>query len=328
MVPTIFDYSAIPADVAEALRGQAERIRARIARSTADMLETGRDLLAAKAQVKHGEFTAWVETELGITVRSAQTMMRAAEIAAESENFSLLQPSVALTLAAPAVPAETRKAFTDRAAAGERIPVKAVKAELARLRDEREAAEWQAKLDARSPQAKAAEKRRWAKEKEEGEQRRQAEQDERDRKRGVAVEFATILRGRLSSDEWERAKSLLFGADAPYTYLIWQVMGTSPFWDTDRDDYMPPAFRAYDSVNTAHLVAENARLAALVDEYHADAVARAARQHGADPNEPGDVDSDDAGSDEAVASLSGQADADFDPAALLAIRDQYPLGHT
>ncbi|GAB4073111.1 DUF3102 domain-containing protein [Ancylobacter sonchi] len=77
MVPAVFDYNTVPTDVAAALRGQAERIRLRIAQGTDDMLETGRDLLAAKASMKHGEFSRWVEAELGITVRSAQTMMRA-----------------------------------------------------------------------------------------------------------------------------------------------------------------------------------------------------------------------------------------------------------
>lgn len=274
---TLFDYGALAAEVATELRGTAERVRARFKRATSDIIENGRDLLKVKDRLKHGEFTAWVESELGMSARNAQTMMRAAEVAAEeSENFSLLQPTVALKLAAPSVPAEVRTAFVERAVAGERIPVAAVDNEMRRIRDEREDAERQAKLDARTPAAKAAERRRREKEAADRlEVTARWEASERAQK-DRAKEIALILRGRLTASEWSEIRDKISGGGAPYIGMLVDSMGAARYLDVDHEEYLPPAHRVYADVDTAHLVAENERLNELVEGYHANIERRAA----------------------------------------------------
>ncbi|NCC25915.1 MAG: DUF3102 domain-containing protein [Deltaproteobacteria bacterium] len=54
----------------------AERIKSRSAKT---IVENGLDLLQAKDRVGHGHFTAWVETELPWSMRTAQRMMQAAK---------------------------------------------------------------------------------------------------------------------------------------------------------------------------------------------------------------------------------------------------------
>lgn len=208
-VAASFSYEALDADLAAALRAEAEAIRRHVARGTEAMLATGRALLGVKSRLQHGTFVAWVQSELAMSARSAQTMMRSAEIAAENEKFSLLQPSVALKLAAPSVPPEVRSAFVERAAGGERVAVAAVDAELRRRRDERAEAERlaaEAALPKRTRAAREARKRkeeveRAAWEKKQAEEARQGEDGAR--------ELAAILHARLPASEWQRVKELL-----------------------------------------------------------------------------------------------------------------------
>ena len=260
-LPAIFDYSAVPADVATALRGQAERIRGRLTKATADMIDTGRDLLAAKAQLKHGDFTSWVESAIGIRMRAAQELMRIAEIAeGESANFALLPPYAATRLAAPSVPPTSRTAFVQRAEAGERVTVSDVDRELGRLRQERETAKKAEAEAKRTPRSKADDKRRREQAKADREAWDRKIEDEKQRRTDRAIEFAKILRGRLTADEWEQAEGLLLGQDAPHAHLIWQVMNRQFFCDPDREDYLPPAYRQYETIGTAKAADEIAQL--------------------------------------------------------------------
>ncbi|MCB4771454.1 DUF3102 domain-containing protein [Ancylobacter sp. Lp-2] len=210
MVPAVFDYNAVPADVAAALRGQAERIRKRLTKATADMIDTGRDLLAAKAQLKHGDFTSWVESAIGIRMRAAQELMRIAEIAdGESAKFALLPPYAATRLAAPSVPAASRAAFVQRAEVGERVTVVEVDRELVRLREQREAAKKAEEEAKRTPRSKAAREAAARKREEESVARRLREEETERRGREGADELALILHARLTPAEWRRVRELL-----------------------------------------------------------------------------------------------------------------------
>src|SRR5580704_19487582 len=96
VTPTAFDYSAIDADLASNLRRQATRIKKRIGKATQDLIDIGRDLLAAKKQlIDHGEFIGWVEIEVGISRRTAQAYMAVARLAeAKGAAIALLPPTV------------------------------------------------------------------------------------------------------------------------------------------------------------------------------------------------------------------------------------------
>ena len=75
-----FDYESVPLSVAKFLRGQADRIRRQCATS---VIQIGKALLEAKRHLSHGGFLRWVECEVCIPVRTAQTYMRVANWASD-----------------------------------------------------------------------------------------------------------------------------------------------------------------------------------------------------------------------------------------------------
>jgi hypothetical protein len=78
-----FDYSMLGGNLASDLQATASRIRVRM---RASVIDVGKDLLQVKAQLEHGQFVRWVESECGINKRTAQRMMAAAEWAEDKSN--------------------------------------------------------------------------------------------------------------------------------------------------------------------------------------------------------------------------------------------------
>ena len=70
------------------------------AQASASMLEIGRRLIEAKAQLNHGEFLSWLEEKVEFSVRTAQRFMRIAEGYKESDTVTLLGTRKALALLA------------------------------------------------------------------------------------------------------------------------------------------------------------------------------------------------------------------------------------
>ncbi len=64
-----FDYAALPSDTAKAVQKAADRIRNR---TTMGLIKTGRDLLAVKKLLNHGQFGAWLRAEFLMAERTAQ----------------------------------------------------------------------------------------------------------------------------------------------------------------------------------------------------------------------------------------------------------------
>ncbi len=123
-----FNYSTLAPELASDLRGQADRIRKRIANTTINMIEVGRDLLAVKPQLR-GRFIPWIESAVGISKRTAQVYMAAARLADEdgkSATVALLPPGTVRMLAAKGTPADLRKTIIARVESGEVIPEPAV----------------------------------------------------------------------------------------------------------------------------------------------------------------------------------------------------------
>src|SRR5262249_37303709 len=132
-----FDYTPLDAGVAEIARTRAERIRAKVQRSLADLIDVGNDLLAVKTALPHGQFLPWLGAEFGWTERTARHLMAVAErFGPKSEMISdlTIQPTAAYLLAAPSAPDEAREAAIERAEAGERITSAVAKEILARAR--------------------------------------------------------------------------------------------------------------------------------------------------------------------------------------------------
>jgi hypothetical protein len=123
-----FDYSAFDADTASNLRSQANLIRKRIGKATQDLIDIGRDLLAAKKNlVDHGAFIEWVECEVGIVRRTAQAYMALAKFADDNgAAISLLPPTTAHRLAAKSAPPEIVSEVVSKALSGEVLPDRAV----------------------------------------------------------------------------------------------------------------------------------------------------------------------------------------------------------
>lgn len=131
------------------------RIKMRLRRSAEDIIEIGRDLIAVKEILPHGQFLPWLDAKFGMTDRTARNFMRVAErYAGKSETISDLQPTALYALAS-AEP-EVREEIERMIEAGEVV----TKATVARLRAEMEAAQRGrelADLDAEAAEKKAAE---------------------------------------------------------------------------------------------------------------------------------------------------------------------------
>lgn len=128
-----FDYGSVDARVASFLKGQANRIGRQWVVSA---VQIGKLLIGAKHYLSHGQFLCWIESEVGISGRTAQLYMRAAEWASgKSETVSHLQPSILYLLSAPSTPEELRIQMLKRIDNGEKIAPALIRAELRRLRN-------------------------------------------------------------------------------------------------------------------------------------------------------------------------------------------------
>jgi Protein of unknown function (DUF3102) len=128
VTPIAFDYSVIDADLASNLRQQATRIRTRIGKATQDLIDIGRDLLAAKKHLTdHGDFIKWVEAEVGIARRTAQAYMAIAKLADDKgATIALLPPTTVHRLASKSAPPEVVSEVVAKAQSGDVLPDRTV----------------------------------------------------------------------------------------------------------------------------------------------------------------------------------------------------------
>jgi Protein of unknown function (DUF3102) len=131
-----FDYGSVPSSVMKFLQSQAERIRRSCAKS---IIQTGKDLIAAKHYLSHGAFRRWVESEIGIPARTAQAYMKVTQWASgKSATVAHLPPSVLYLLCAAGTPEEFTRDILRRVDAGQRVNVSQIRAELKVLRQTRQ----------------------------------------------------------------------------------------------------------------------------------------------------------------------------------------------
>jgi hypothetical protein len=129
--PTVvsFDYSQLPAEIADEARAIAARVRDKTKSMTVTILELGRDLTHVKARLGHGAFGAWLEAEFRGGARTAQNYMRAYDAFGDKcEIVSHLPPTAVYALAAPSVPERTRARVVKRLSAGEAVDASEVQA--------------------------------------------------------------------------------------------------------------------------------------------------------------------------------------------------------
>lgn len=203
-----FDYEQLDDAAANEAKAVVERYRDR---QTAYVIDTGRDLLAIKAQLDHGLFLEWVQAEMRMTPRSAQRAMTAAEtLGTKSDTVSYLPPSVLYALSAPSTPAPVRERIVERIEAGEVLSPRQV-----------EGLVYEARVQAKQEQIAAKltpeERSRRAKSKQDADTRRQRqhekwlqEQDEeRARTRAKADELAAILAPLLTDETYRQVYKLI-----------------------------------------------------------------------------------------------------------------------
>jgi len=160
---TSFNYAELPTETALELRLSAERIRTRMKRTAEDIVEIGKELIAAKARINnkpddknqpkgYGQFYKWIGSEFGMSEISALRFMQVAERFPNiSTNLVEISPSILYLLAEPKTDS-VREIIIGQVTSGEISPnVKEVKAAIAEAKEqERRAREAQERAEAQN----------------------------------------------------------------------------------------------------------------------------------------------------------------------------------
>lgn len=132
-----FSYESLPADRAEMIRKVTARLRTRASRRMQDLIENGRDLAGVKEILDHGQFESWLGAEFGMTARTAQKYMLAAEwMAGKPELGSGLTPSIVYLLSAKSTPKKIAAQVIGKIKDGERVKPQVVRGLIADARYE------------------------------------------------------------------------------------------------------------------------------------------------------------------------------------------------
>lgn len=130
-----FDYGSVSSSIASFLKKQADKIQRTAAKSIIDI---GKDLVAAKHYLSHGQFLGWIEAEVGIPARTAQAYMQVAQwITGKSARVAHLPPSVLYVLSAPSTPQEFIRDILNDVEAGKHVELSAIRGKLRALRHDR-----------------------------------------------------------------------------------------------------------------------------------------------------------------------------------------------
>jgi hypothetical protein len=128
-----FEYEDLPAPVSRFLKLQVDRIH-QCAR--ASILKIGADLLLAKPHLSHGMFIRWVESEVGLSARTAQGYMQVAQwVESKGTKVAHLPTSVLYVLSAPSTPDDFVRNVLYDLDAGKEVSLKSIRARLKALRD-------------------------------------------------------------------------------------------------------------------------------------------------------------------------------------------------
>ena len=134
-----FDYSQLETGEADKLRATAERIRDKVKKSFASIVEIGKKLEEVKESLPHGQFGLWLRAEFGWGERNARNLMAVADcFHGTTANFADLSvdPSAAYQLASPSTPEEVRTQAIQKAEAGEHVSFTWVKEMLEEAREQ------------------------------------------------------------------------------------------------------------------------------------------------------------------------------------------------
>jgi hypothetical protein len=129
-----FDYDGLPADIAAEARAAAERIRGSRETASEAVIAIGRELIAIKQRLDHGQFGRWLKAEFSMTARTANNYMRVAETfgGEKQKPVSTLPADTLFLLAKSTTPDPIRQQVLERAESGERVSAGSVRKEIDR----------------------------------------------------------------------------------------------------------------------------------------------------------------------------------------------------
>ncbi len=123
-----FNYEAVEPENRKMIESHTQAIKARLRRTTQDIIEIGEMLADVKEYLLHGQFTLWLQIKFGWDVRSAQRFMSVAKLfkndklsflAEEDLDKLAIAVSALYELAQPSTPEQARQEVVERAVAGE-----------------------------------------------------------------------------------------------------------------------------------------------------------------------------------------------------------------
>ncbi|MBE9212899.1 DUF3102 domain-containing protein [Plectonema cf. radiosum LEGE 06105] len=107
-------------------------IQERLQRSAQDIWEIGQRLADVRAQLKHGQFDAWLKAEFGWSRRTAYNFINVYETFGERANLAQIDiaTSALYLLAAPSTPQNVREEYLLKAKEGEKITHKELRSHI------------------------------------------------------------------------------------------------------------------------------------------------------------------------------------------------------
>lgn len=196
----LFSYDSLPADSAKMIQEVSDRIKSRHSRLMQDIADTGNDLIQVKSNLNHGEFEAWLNLEFGMTARSAQKYMKAAQwMADKNELSSLLAPNVVYLLSAKSTPKKVERKVIEELKSGVRVAPRKVRHLIQEARIERREADKKAQQNLQ--RTKGYRKRQEENRKKEGERLARADEAVMTAAVEMAKKIVEILRHNLTKDE-------------------------------------------------------------------------------------------------------------------------------
>lgn len=206
---TGFNYAALTSAEARKARKAADAIRASIKNAQQSYMDAGRELVAIKDAIPHGEFGKWLDAEFGMSVRTAQNYMNAFKLWQENETVSDLSPKAIYALAAPSTPLDVKKGILDRIKSGE-VPsgnsiITEITAAKRKAAEEAEKAKAEANLKTEAERNAAAKKEKASADYKAKKAKREAEERaESERRRAAlkqtAASAVVMLQDKLGTD--------------------------------------------------------------------------------------------------------------------------------
>ncbi|NJL61676.1 MAG: DUF3102 domain-containing protein [Methylacidiphilales bacterium] len=122
-IVTHFDYEVLTPEQRSQLQQWTMEIREQLRRTAQDIWEIGQRLAEVRAQLKHGQFDAWLKAEFGWSRRTAYNFINVYETFGNRANLAQIDiaTSALYLLAAPSTPEKFREQYIDEAKTGKRI---------------------------------------------------------------------------------------------------------------------------------------------------------------------------------------------------------------